>query len=101
VSGRVLLATAGLALASSGVAYIVYYWLLATLHATQAAIVTYLIPLAALFWGWLVLDESIGLGAVPGLVLIVIGVYLVSVPRARARERENAPEGPGRSRAVG
>jgi len=101
LSGRVLIATGALALLSSGVAYIIYYWLLATLHATQAAIVTYLIPLAALFWGWLVLDESIGLGAVPGLALIVVGVYLVSVPRAHAQGHGNAPERPGRSQAVG
>ena len=101
LSGRVLLASAALAFLASGVAYIIYYWLLANLHATQASLVTYLIPLAALFWGWLALDESIGVGAVPGLVLIAAGVYLVSAPRARPAERENAPEEPGRSRAVG
>ncbi len=100
LSSRVLLATVALALLSSGVAYIIYYWLLATLHATQAAIVTYLIPLAALFWGWLVLDESIGLGALPGLLLIAVGIYLVSVPRRTGLGREDAPERPGRPGAV-
>ena len=78
MSSRVVVASAGLALLSSGVAYIIYYWLLATLHATQAAMVTYLIPIAAVFWGWVVLRESIGLAALPGLLLIIAGVYLVN-----------------------
>ncbi len=78
MSSRVVIASVGLALLSSGVAYIIYYWLLATLHATQAALVTYLIPIAAIFWGWLVLRESIGLAALPGLLLIIAGIYLVN-----------------------
>ena len=80
MSSRVVIASIGLALLSSGVAYIIYYWLLATLHATQAALVTYLIPIAAVFWGWVVLSESIGFAALPGLLLIVLGIYLVNRP---------------------
>lgn len=78
LSSRVLLATIGLALLSSGVAIVIYYWLLATVSATHAALVTYLAPVAALFWGWLVLSEGIAAAAVPGLALIVGGVYLVT-----------------------
>ncbi len=78
LSSRVQIATVGLALLSSGVAIVIYYWLLATVSATHAALVTYLAPVAALFWGWLVLSEVIAAAAVPGLVLIVCGVYLVT-----------------------
>jgi len=78
---RVLLASAGLAVLSSGVAYVIYYWLLTTLEATQASLVTYLIPLFALGWGALILDEALPLATLPGLVLIVAGLWLLGRPR--------------------
>lgn len=81
LSTQVLLASAGLALLSSGVAYVIYYWLLATLEATQASLVTYLIPLFALGWGAIVLNESLPLATLPGLALIAAGVWLVGRPR--------------------
>ena len=97
LSTRVLIASVGLALLSSGVAYIIYYWLLATVSATQAALVTYLIPVAAIFWGWLVLSEGVPLSVAPRLALIVAGVYLVnrsqavSEPEARPRGGADGP----------
>lgn len=88
LSGRVLLATAALAFLASGVAFVIYYWLLATASATQASMVTYLAPVAALFWGWAVLDEVMATSAIPGLALIVAGVYLVSRAPPPPSERE-------------
>ncbi len=81
---RVLLASAGLALLSSGVALIVYYWLLSHLHAAQASLVTYLVPVSALFWGWLVLGEVVSPDVLPGVALVLTGVVLVNrAPHAR------------------
>ncbi len=85
LSARVLLASAALALLSSGVAYVIYYWLLTTLEATQASLVTYLIPLFALTWGAAVLDEALPLATLPGLALIAGGVWLVGRPRRALR----------------
>ncbi|HJM75880.1 MAG TPA: DMT family transporter [Dehalococcoidia bacterium] len=96
LSSRVQLATLGLALLSSGVAVPIYFWLVATVSATHAALVTYLAPVAALFWGWLVLSEGIAIAAVPGLALIIAGVYLVT--RAPA-EGAAAPAPPARLEA--
>jgi drug/metabolite transporter (DMT)-like permease len=90
---RVLLATAGLALLSSGVAIVIYFWLLSTVSATHAALVTYLAPIAALFWGWLVLSEGVTTVMVPGLALIIAGVYLVTCAPAGTAPREQAIEG--------
>jgi drug/metabolite transporter (DMT)-like permease len=84
---NVLWSTIALGVLATGVAYVIYYWLLATVHATQAALVTYLAPVAAVFWGWAILDESLGRGVWPGLVLIVIGMYLVNRPARVATER--------------
>ncbi|MDP6606817.1 MAG: DMT family transporter [Dehalococcoidia bacterium] len=90
LSTRVLLATAALAFLASGIAFIIYYWILATASATQAAMVTYLAPVAALFWGWAVLDEVVATSSVPGLALIIGGVWLVS--RAPTATSLPAPE---------
>lgn len=79
------LAVAALALLSSGAAYLIYYWLLATLHATQVSVVTYLIPVFALLLGWLVLDETLARSAIPGLVLIAGGIWLVNRPQRAGR----------------
>ena len=55
-STKVLLATAALGFGATGIAFIIYYWLLANTDATRAALVTYLIPISAIAWGALVLD---------------------------------------------
>ena len=80
LSTKVLLSALALGVLASGVAYLIYYWLLATLHATQASMVTYLAPAAAVFWGWAVLDESVGWSVWAGLALILAGIYLLNRP---------------------
>ena len=78
LSGRVLMATAALAFLSQGVAMIIYFWLLKNVEATQVVLVTYLAPVAAIGWGWLVLDERLELALIPGLVLILAGMMLAN-----------------------
>ncbi len=49
------------------------------------------IPVAALFWGWLVLDERVALSIGPGLGAIIAGVYLAGrPPSALSRRRRLA-----------
>lgn len=84
LSADVVWAAIVLGVLATGVAYLIFYWLLATLHATQASLVTYLVPAAAVFWGWAILDESVGLGVWPGLALILVGMYLVNRPTSDA-----------------
>ncbi|PKN79894.1 MAG: hypothetical protein CVU47_09920 [Chloroflexi bacterium HGW-Chloroflexi-9] len=78
LSGRVLMATAALAFLSQGVAMIIYFWLLKNVEATQVVLVTYLAPVAAIGWGWLVLDERLELALIPGLALILAGMMLAN-----------------------
>jgi drug/metabolite transporter (DMT)-like permease len=87
LSANVLWSAIALGVLATGVAYLIYYWLLTTLHATQASMVTYLAPVAAVFWGWAVLDESLSPGVWPGLALIVLGMYLVNRPARVATTR--------------
>jgi drug/metabolite transporter (DMT)-like permease len=78
-------ALALLAVLSTGVAYILYFRLIAHTGPTNASAVTFLIPAFAAFFGWLFLDEAITLSMVIGGVVILIGTALAMglVPRPR------------------
>ena len=67
----------------SGIAYLLYYYMMNTLGATRATTVTFLLPLTAVFWGATLLHEAITIPIVAGMVVILLGVYLTSRPRAR------------------
>jgi drug/metabolite transporter (DMT)-like permease len=68
----------GLALLASGVAFVLYFRLIADVGATRALTVTYLIPLFGIFWGWLFLGEALPAAALAGGVLILAGTILVT-----------------------
>ena len=67
-----------LGLLASGVAFLLYYRLIADLGATRALTVTYLIPLFGILWGWLFLGEALPAAALAGGVLILAGTVLVT-----------------------
>jgi len=67
-----------LALLASGVAFILYFRLIADVGATRALTVTYLIPLFGILWGWLFLGEALPAAALAGGVLILAGTVLVT-----------------------
>ena len=68
----------GLALLASGVAFLLYFRLIADIGATRALTVTYLIPLFGVLWGWLFLGEALPASALGGGVLILAGTVLVT-----------------------
>ncbi|UCF30509.1 MAG: EamA family transporter [bacterium] len=63
-----------LSVLGTGLAYILYYHLLARVGATNLSLVTYIIPVSGVFWGVLILGEQVGLNALAALVLIMAGV---------------------------
>jgi drug/metabolite transporter (DMT)-like permease len=67
-----------LALLASGVAFVLYFRLIADIGAVRALTVTYLIPLFGVFWGWLFLGEALPAAALAGGVLILAGTVLVT-----------------------
>jgi len=67
-----------LALLASGVAFLLYFRLIADVGATRALTVTYLIPLFGILWGWLFLGEALPAAALAGGVLILAGTVLVT-----------------------
>lgn len=67
----------GLALLASGVAFVLYFRLIADVGATRALTVTYLIPLFGVFWGWLFLGETVSSGMLGGATLVLLGTFFV------------------------
>jgi len=81
-----------LGLGGTGLAYIVYLWLIEHMGTVRASLVTYIVPIVALFLGWLVLDETIGLNVILGAALIIVGVASVMRGQAPGSERRVADE---------
>ena len=71
-------AVAALALACTGLAYLLYFRLMANAGAANALSVTFLIPAFALLWGWLWLDEVPTLTMLLGCVEILVGTALAT-----------------------
>ena len=67
-----------LAVIASGVAFLLYFRLIADVGATRALTVTYLIPLFGVLWGWLFLGETVPAAALAGGALILAGTALVT-----------------------
>ncbi|CAM4514510.1 drug/metabolite transporter (DMT)-like permease [Paenibacillus endophyticus] len=68
----------GLGIFGSGVAYILFYWIVQNGGPVFATMVTYLLPLFSLVWGALMLNEHIGWSMIAGLAFILVGVFLAS-----------------------
>lgn len=77
-STTALLAVAALGVFGSGLAYIIYYWLIERASASQVSLVTYLLPVTAVLWGFFLLNETFGVNTFAGLVLICGGIFLVN-----------------------
>jgi drug/metabolite transporter (DMT)-like permease len=88
-----------LGLVGTGVAFAIFYTLTKTIGPARVALVTYIAPIFAVFYGVLLLGERISLGTVAGLVLIVGGSWIAagqSLPRPRARALAGARGGAAR-----
>jgi drug/metabolite transporter (DMT)-like permease len=90
---RALLAVAALGVVGTALAFVIFYKLIAEVGAGRASLVSYLAPGVALFYGALLLDETITVAAVGGLVLILAGVALASRRRPGAAAAKVSPPG--------
>jgi drug/metabolite transporter (DMT)-like permease len=71
------LAIAGLAILSTGVAYVIYFRILSTAGATNLLLVTFLIPASAFFFGTLLLNEHLPPRYILGLGIICLGLMAI------------------------
>lgn len=79
-------AVIAMGIASTGFAYILYFRLIANVGPAKAITVAYLIPVFAVVWGALVINERITVLMIVGCVIIFAGTALVTgmLPRLRS-----------------
>jgi drug/metabolite transporter (DMT)-like permease len=80
-----------LGVAGTAVGQLIYYRMIETDGSARTSLVTYLLPVTALFYGAGLLGEPITIEEIVGLVLILAGVALGSGLVRAARRREPAP----------
>ena len=66
----------------TGIAYLLYYYVMNRLGAVRAAGVTLLVPVTAVFWGVVLLQETLSLPIVAGMVVILAGIVLTNLKRS-------------------
>ena len=71
-------AVLALGVLGSGIAYLLYFAIIASAGASRAILVTYLVPAFALVYGAVFLDEAITAFALAGLALILLGTALAT-----------------------
>lgn len=86
-SAAVLVSLAGVATLSTALAYIIYFRILATAGATNLLLVTFLIPVTAIFLGILLLGEMLYLKQIAGMLMIGTGLALIDGRSVRLLKR--------------
>jgi drug/metabolite transporter (DMT)-like permease len=79
-----LWAVLGLAVICTGIAFVVFFALIAEIGPTRATMITFANPAVAVVLGAVVLDESITLATLGGFALVVGGCWLATRPTAPA-----------------
>jgi drug/metabolite transporter (DMT)-like permease len=83
-------AVAALAILCTGIAYVLYFRLIARLGAARAITVTFMIPVFGVIWGAVFLAESVTPAMLAGCAFIVLGTALASgalrLPQRRTAE---------------
>ncbi len=77
-SFTVVMAVIALALLSTAFAYILYFRLIQNVGSTKALTVTYLIPLFAMLWGAITLQEAVSLSMLIGCGLVLLGTAIAN-----------------------
>ena len=78
ITKEIVVSVLGLALLSTAFAYTLYFQLIQNVGATKALTVAYLIPLFAMLWGALFLNEAITLPMILGCGLILLGTAIAN-----------------------
>jgi drug/metabolite transporter (DMT)-like permease len=75
---RAWLATLGLGVLCTGIAYVIYFRLIAHVGAAFAASVTFLVPVFGMIWGALFLGEKVPPLMLAGCAVILLGAALIT-----------------------
>lgn len=69
----------------TGMAFVLYYYLIGDVGPTNATLVTYLIPVVGLIAGWSLLDEALTIPLLVGALLIIAGVWIAQMSGPRVK----------------
>jgi drug/metabolite transporter (DMT)-like permease len=86
-SARAIGSALVLSFVCTGLAYVLYFDLISKVGASRAMTVGYLVPLFGIFWGYLVLGETLSDLVLLGGSLILLGVMLATNILARFRRK--------------
>lgn len=75
-------AVVALGAGGTGIAYLLYYYVMNSLGAVRASGVTLLVPVTAVFWGVVLLGEHLSLSTVIGMAVILAGIVLINLKRS-------------------
>jgi drug/metabolite transporter (DMT)-like permease len=87
-------AVAVLGVLGTGVAFVIFYGLIASIGPARAFLVTYIAPGFAVVYGALLLSEQVTVATMAGLALILAGSWLAAEGRLPWRPRVEVEEGP-------
>jgi drug/metabolite transporter (DMT)-like permease len=90
-SGDALMSIVVLGLFCTAAAFVLWGFLVAEAGPARSSLITYVAPLVAVALGVAILDESVGIGAAVGLVLILAGSWLATGGRAVRLQLRSAP----------
>ncbi|RDB44155.1 DMT family transporter [Halomonas sp. DQ26W] len=79
----------GLAVFSTTVAFLLYFGLISSAGATATSTVTFLVPISALLWGYLLLEERLSLQMLVGMAITLVGTA-IATRMIRLRQRNVA-----------
>ena len=77
-TATVELAVVALGVVCSGIAYLLYFRLVADIGAAPALTVTFLVPVFGILWGHLLLGEPVGWNTLGGACVVILGTALVT-----------------------
>ena len=86
-----LAAVVALGVLGSGVAGVLYYYVLNSLGPVRGSGVTLLVPVTAVFWGATLLHETVTVAILVGMVVILVGIVLTNVGRQAASPKPAEP----------
>lgn len=89
-SSRAISSALVLAFVCTGLAYVLYFDLIAKIGASRAITVGYLVPLFGVLWGYIILNESLSTTELAGGGLVLLGVMLATNILARFKRKQAA-----------
>ncbi len=96
VTPRSLFALGYLIVFGSWIAFSAYVWLLAVSTPSRVSTYAYVNPAVAVFLGWALLGEAVTSRMFLGMLVVVAGVIIITLPQTSAATRELCSLGAGR-----